>query len=257
MSGRVFQPGFERCFTCRSSSEDARHDSEKGSMLRGARRALVAARRRRLSIAGYYDSQSGQFVSTASTLRIFEHDASSDADAGAVHVVAPVDACTGRVARVASAACVATAQRHGASAGRFDCSVADRGEASAIVKAAAEHGLACDVAFADAASDIDPIDAELIVGELCDLGVRTLLFKVSNDDVDDDDDLRELLSLCSGVDVPGTPVRRRLGLSAAADVDVNQMVALAINLGVHHQFDASATGRGHPKTAKLLAALDL
>jgi hypothetical protein len=232
----------------------------------GARHALVAARRRlssdcrtlvtarrQTSSAGYYDSQSGQFVSTKPTVRIFEHDASSSAGAGAVHVVAPVDACTGRVARVASAACVATAQRHGASAGRFDCSVADRGEASAIVKAAAEHGLACDVAFADAASDIDPIDAELIVAELCDLGVRTLLFKVSNDDVDDDDDLRELLSVCSGVDVPGTPVRRRLGLSAAEDVDVNQLGALVPDV---YQFDASATGRGHPQTAALLAALD-
>lgn len=217
------------------------------------RRAV--ARRFSSSEDGYYDSQSGVFVSTAATLRIFDHSARAGASSGAVHVVAPVDASSGTVARVVGAADVAAAARVGAVAVRIDCSVADRSEASAVAAAASEHGLAFDVGFSDAAADVDHVAAELVVGELADLGVRGLLFKVSSDDIDDDDDLREVFSAVGGVDAPGVPIRRRLGLSASEDVDVEALAALASSLDVH-MFDASTEGCGYPATGELLFALE-
>ena len=51
---------------------------------RVARRFLRATNRRSSSAEGYYDSQSGTFISTTKTLRIFEHSASAHAGSGAL-----------------------------------------------------------------------------------------------------------------------------------------------------------------------------
>ena len=71
---------------------------------RVARRFLRATNRRFSSAEGYYDSQSGTFISTTKTLRIFEHSASAHAGSGALVVVAPADRSSGRVARVVAVA---------------------------------------------------------------------------------------------------------------------------------------------------------
>jgi hypothetical protein len=221
---------------------------------RVARRFLRATTNRRVSSAeGYYDSQSGTFISTTKTLRIFEHSASAHAGSGALVVVAPADRSSGRVARVVTVEDVDVARAAGAVGVRYDCAVDDRGAALDVAAAAAAAGLSCDVGFADAAADVDHVSAELVVGELCDAGARALLFPVGDDDLDDDDDLRELFSVLGGVDVVGAPVRQRLGFSATA-TDVAALVELAESLEVT-QFDASATGAARPATAALLAAL--
>ena len=219
---------------------------------RVARRFLRATNRRFSSAEGYYDSQSGTFISTTKTLRIFEHSASAHAGSGALVVVAPADRSSGRIARVVTVEDVDVARAAGAVGVRYDCAVDDRG-AALDVAAAAAAGLSCDVGFADAAADVDHVSAELVVGELCDAGARALLFPVGDDDLDDDDDLRELFSVLGGVDVVGAPVRQRLGFSATA-TDVAALVELAESLAVT-QFDASATGARRPATAALLAAL--
>ena len=70
---------------------------------------------RRVSSEGFYDSQSGVFVSTASVLRIFEHARPALTGSGALEVVAPVGASRGRVAAVSSAEDVAAASSVGMS----------------------------------------------------------------------------------------------------------------------------------------------
>ena len=210
---------------------------------------------RRVSSEGFYDSQSGVFVSTASVLRIFEHARPALTGSGAVEVVAPVGASRGRVAAVSSAEDVAAASSVGAASARFDCAIDDRAAAVAAAAAALAAELPLDVSFSDAADGADHVAAELVVGELADLGVRSLVFPVGASDVDDDDELRELLTVLGGIDVTGVPVRRRIGFRAAADVDAAALVALASSLEVS-TFDAAADGGGGlVGTAALLDAL--
>lgn len=218
------------------------------------RRTVRAAPRRaaRLNSSdGYYDSQSGVFVSTAPILRIFEREG-----VGALSVVAPLAGAGARVAIVPDAAAVAEAARDGASGVRFACCVGDRDAAVAVAAAAKDLGLSFDVAFADAAAAVDPYDAELVVGDVCDAGARAVIFTATADDVVDNDDLRELFDVLGGIDTVGTPTRRRLGLAAADDVSAADVVALAASLDVHTFDTAAAAGQGPPATAALLAALD-
>ena len=218
------------------------------ALLRQAHRR-VALGRRSLS-DGYYDSQSGVFVSTTAALRLIEHSARGPIEG--LECVAPAsEDVAGRIARVAAADDVAKAT--GASAVRYDGSIGDRSTALAVAKAAANAGLPADFGFSDASADIDHVLAELVVGELADAGGRAFLFTVGKDDVDDDDDVRELWDAIGAVDVVGTPMKKRLGLMTS-EVDARDLVSLADSLG-SNIFDVCARGHGRTATRDLLDAL--